>query len=107
MGNAIVEMIGTFMLLTTIVFAVSSGSANAPLAIGLGLAVFVYAGGPVSGGHFNPAVTLAVFLRLCYEPCCCRRSYPRNWSGYSVLLLDLHRRSVYGSFASVCSVCSR
>merc|ERR1711964_915703 len=51
------------MLLTTIVFAVSSGSANAPLAIGLGLAVFVCAGGPVSGGHFNPAVTLAVFLR--------------------------------------------
>lgn len=61
--NAVVEMIGTFMLLTTIVFAVSSGSTNAPLAIGLGLAVFVYAGGPVSGGHFNPAVTLAVFLR--------------------------------------------
>lgn len=35
----------------------------APLAIGSVLMVMVYAGGPISGGHFNPAVTLAVLLR--------------------------------------------
>src|SRR5208282_5879655 len=35
----------------------------APLAIGAALMVMVYAGGHVSGGHYNPAVTLAVWIR--------------------------------------------
>ena len=35
----------------------------APLAIGASLMIMVYAGGHISGGHFNPAVTLAVFMR--------------------------------------------
>jgi aquaporin Z len=35
----------------------------APLAIGSVLMILVYAGGHVSGGHYNPAVTLAVWLR--------------------------------------------
>ena len=35
----------------------------APLAIGAALMVMVYAGGHVSGAHYNPAVTLAVYLR--------------------------------------------
>src|SRR5262249_32164656 len=33
------------------------------LAIGCSLMIMVYMGGHVSGGHYNPAVTLAVFLR--------------------------------------------
>ena len=35
----------------------------APLAIGSVLAVMIFAGGHISGGHYNPAVSLAVFLR--------------------------------------------
>jgi aquaporin Z len=43
--------------------AVASGSTLAPLAIGAVLMVMVYAGGHISGGHYNPAVTLAALVR--------------------------------------------
>jgi aquaporin Z len=62
----LVEFIGTFFLVTTIGFTVlKPGDAGnlAPLAIGSVLMVMIYAGGHISGGHYNPAVTLAVFLR--------------------------------------------
>ena len=54
----IVEFIGTFLLVVTIGF--SSGNA---LAIGAVLAAMVYMGGYISGGHYNPAVTLAILLQ--------------------------------------------
>jgi aquaporin Z len=58
-----VEAIGTFFLVFTVGAAVAGGSALAPLAIGAVLMVMVYAGGHLSGGHYNPAVTLAVLVR--------------------------------------------
>jgi aquaporin Z len=63
MKKYFVEFIGTFFLVFTVGMAVRSGAPLAPLAIGASLMVMVFAGGHVSGGHFNPAVTLAVFLR--------------------------------------------
>jgi aquaporin Z len=63
MKKYIVEFIGTFFLVFTVGMAVRSGSDLAPLAIGASLMVMIFAGGHVSGGHFNPAVTLAVWLR--------------------------------------------
>ena len=60
------EFIGTFFLVATIGFTVlKPGDAGnlAPLAIGSVLMVMIFAGGHVSGAHYNPAVTLAVFLR--------------------------------------------
>jgi aquaporin Z len=57
------EFIGTFFLVFTICCTVQANAALAPLAIGLVLAAMIYAGGHVSGGHYNPAVSLAVFLR--------------------------------------------
>ena len=58
-----VEAIGTFFLVFTVGAAVGSGSTLAPLAIGAVLMVMIYAGGHISGGHYNPAVTLAVLVR--------------------------------------------
>jgi aquaporin Z len=57
------EFVGSFFLVLTICGAVLAKAALAPLAIGLALAALVYAGGHVSGAHYNPAVTVAVFLR--------------------------------------------
>jgi aquaporin Z len=57
------EAIGTFFLVFTLGAAVGSGSQFAPLAIGAVLMVMVYAGGHISGGHYNPAVTLSVLVR--------------------------------------------
>jgi aquaporin Z len=42
---------------------VLSGGAFTPLAAGAVLMVMIYAGGHISGGHYNPAVTVAVLLR--------------------------------------------
>lgn len=60
----VVEAIGTFFLMLTVGLVVTGGNAAlAPLAIGSALMIMVYAGGHISGGHYNPAVTLGVFLR--------------------------------------------
>jgi aquaporin Z len=57
------EFVGTFFLVFTICNAVLAKAALAPLAIGVVLAAMVFAGGHISGAHYNPAVTVAVFLR--------------------------------------------
>ncbi len=63
----LVEMIGTFFLVLTIgqvvVGTKPTDGVIAPLAIGSALMVMVYAGGHISGAHYNPAVTLAVWIR--------------------------------------------
>jgi|SRR5579859_2496136 len=63
MRRYVTEFIGTFGLVFTVGCAVLSRSSFAPLAIGASLMVLVFAGGHVSGAHYNPAVTLAVYLR--------------------------------------------
>jgi len=63
MKKYIVEFIGTFFLVFTVGIAVRSSAPLAPLAIGSILMVMIFAGGHISGAHFNPAVTLAAFLR--------------------------------------------
>jgi len=66
MKKYLVEFIGAFFLVLTIGMTVIDpvvATGFAPLAIGAALMIMVYAGGHVSGGHYNPAVTVAVWLR--------------------------------------------
>jgi aquaporin Z len=64
MKKYITELIGTFFLVLTIGLTVIGGTGNmAAFAIGASLMVMIYAGGHISGGHYNPAITLAIFIR--------------------------------------------
>jgi len=57
------EAIGTFFLVFTVCLTVVQGVPLAPLAIGCSLMIMVYMGGHISGGHYNPAVSLAAMMR--------------------------------------------
>jgi aquaporin Z len=62
----VVEFVGMFMFMFTVGMAtekLTGAGALAPLAIGFVLMVMVFAGGHISGGHYNPAVSTAVLLR--------------------------------------------
>ena len=63
MKKTLTEFIGTFFLVLTVGLTVTAGSTFAPLAIGASLMIMVYMGGHISGGHYNPAVSLAAMMR--------------------------------------------
>jgi len=65
MKKYLTELIGTFFLVLTVGCTVISGGSGIvpPLAIGSVLMVMIFAGGHISGGHYNPAVTLGVWMR--------------------------------------------
>jgi aquaporin Z len=60
-----VEFIGMFLFVFTVGMATNKAGAGvlAPLAIGAVLMVLVFAGGHISGGHYNPAVSTGIFVR--------------------------------------------
>jgi aquaporin Z len=62
------EFIGTFFLTLTACLTVSGERPIPALAIGSSLMIMVYMGGHISGGHYNPAVSLAVLLRKKFPP---------------------------------------
>lgn len=57
MKKYVIEFVGTFFLVFTVALT------GNPLAIAAILVSMIYMGGHISGGHYNPAVTLAVFIR--------------------------------------------
>ena len=61
----ILEIIGTFIfiLLILVVTGRESGATNVALPIGLALALPIYLFGDITGGHFNPAVSFAIFIK--------------------------------------------
>lgn len=65
MNKYITEFIGTMFLVLVIGIAAIDGAAGtmAPVAIGSILMVMIFAGGHISGAHYNPAVTLAILIR--------------------------------------------
>ena len=57
MKKYLTEFIGTLFLVLII------GLTQNPLAIGFGLTVLVYMGAHISGAHYNPVVSLAMFIK--------------------------------------------
>jgi len=58
----IAEFIGTFFFLSIILNAVAD-AAYGPIAIAVGLLAAIYFGGKVSGGHYNPAVSIMMYVK--------------------------------------------
>lgn len=76
----VVEFVGTFIFAFTVGMATQKATGAgilAPLAIGFVLMVMVFAGGHISGGHYNPAVSTGVLIR--------GKMTPPEWLGYVVV----------------------
>jgi len=63
MKSYLTEFIGTFFLVLTVCLTAPTPNPLVPLAIGASLMIMVYMGGHISGGHYNPAVSLAAAIR--------------------------------------------
>src|SRR5436190_10006416 len=93
MNKYIAEFIGTFFLVLTIGCTVIGAGTGviAPLAIGAALMVMVFAGGHISGGHYNPAVTLGILIRGKVQPADVVPNWIAQLAGAAVAALLLNK----------------
>ncbi len=65
MTRYLTEGVGTYFLVLTIGSTAIPGMPGVlpPLAVGAVLTALIYSGGPISGAHYNPAVTIAICMR--------------------------------------------
>ncbi|MDE0953949.1 MAG: aquaporin [Candidatus Poseidoniales archaeon] len=63
------EFIGTFLLSFTICASGLYGSAEdyAPFIISFNLMIMIYAGRHISGAHYNPVITITIYLRGIFD----------------------------------------
>jgi aquaporin Z len=64
-AKLLTELVGTFVFFSVIALVPASGPSAplAPIATGSALMAMVYMGAHISGAHYNPAVSLGLFLR--------------------------------------------
>lgn len=62
MKRYIIEFVGTFLFVVSIIGIVYNASALVAIHIGIALAALIYMGGSISGAHYNPAVTFGIWL---------------------------------------------
>lgn len=62
-GPLLNELVGTGLLTGSVALALGGGKLPAPIAAGLALTALAFGGGYVSGGHYNPAVSVGIHLR--------------------------------------------
>jgi aquaporin Z len=84
------EMIGTFIfiLLILVITSKNTEAINVALPIGLALAISIVIFGDISGGHFNPAVSFAMFIKN-----------PKVFTGLMLLLYTFAQ--VIGAFSAL------
>ena len=58
----VVEILGTFIFFS-IILSAEAESSYGPIAIAVGLLAAIYFGGKISGGHYNPAVSIMMFFK--------------------------------------------
>lgn len=61
--KSVAEFLGTAVFLTAIAAATSSGSPFKQLSLALALGLMILLLGPISGGHFNPAVSIYFYAK--------------------------------------------
>ena len=82
----IYEAIGTGLLLYCI--NMTAGSPYGKFGIAFAIFALILIGGPISGGHYNPAVTLGVFLS--------NRHWRKEWSFCLLIMLAQFIGGVWG-----------